>query len=152
MVKVYVCPRCGGRVAGQMGAVPPCGECGIPPRTVEVDLGGRESVPRYLNWAGAALLILSVFIFVLTALSILVLPIWALLTPVVLSIMLLIASLIMQRMIVSEAIRRSRSEGLSPNQRRIRTPPGRERGDAVVRSGPLNAPSKSRAVKIPIDR
>lgn len=152
MVKVYVCPRCGGRVSGQMGPPPPCRECGAAPRVVEVDVGGKEGVPRYLNWAGAALLIISVIIFVLSALSILVLPILALLAPVVLSILLLIISLLLQRRIVSEAISLSQSE--LPGKKRVvrSSSPGRDRGYSAVKSGSLNAAPKARAVKIPIDR
>jgi uncharacterized protein (DUF983 family) len=159
MVKVASCDRCGNVSSAHWGSVPECPKCGSDVKEVEVDLEGRERIPRYLNWAGVGLLGAVTLLFISTMAGVLEVPMWALLILVGTCIVLLFGSIVYQQALVKESIEKAPAQiGRSRMQRRVRSPMARQEPKEKARSnlpvkrpirkGPLPPEKPRKATKI----
>jgi uncharacterized protein (DUF983 family) len=153
MVKVASCTRCGNVTSAHWGSVPECPKCGSDMKEIDVDLEGRERIPRYLNWAGSAFVVTVVILFVATMTDIATVPVWLLLGMVGACILLLFGSLLYQQRLVRESIEKAPQQlGRNRVQRRVRGP-GMSRGpihEQPPRSAQTQrAPRQQRTTEIP---
>jgi hypothetical protein len=149
MVKVASCTRCGKVVSAQWASVAECPICGSPVKELEVDLQGRERIPRYLNRIGMVLVVVVALQFAGTLADLIDIPELALLALLGIGIVILFGSIIYQQSLVKESIEKAPQQfGRGRGQRRplprtdsTNTPMAR-RGDLPVKRPITSDPSE----------
>lgn len=132
MVKVASCARCGKVVSAQWASVPECPSCGSDVREFEVDLQGRERIPKYLNRTGMALVAIVVLLFVMTMTDLVGVSEIVLLVLLGVCIIILFGSIIYQQRLVKESIEKAPEQmGRGRFTRRGRAAPAPQDGEGT---------------------
>jgi len=152
MVDIARCRTCGSKMSQVWGARENCVDCGGPVDQVNVDMGGLDRVPRYLNVGGIALTIFAVLYLIYelardqmgrsqgtTVIGLFLI-----------GILMFAASLTFQFQLASMAKERTGDKPETRRQRRVRTREGE--GEANIRSGRMETPPRRTASKVLVRR